>query len=236
MADNPENPFSPDGADISKYRDVSRYARGGNSASTISGPERYSRENTFPEEDLSPDAGFDKTPISLDDAKTQAQQYSRSSSEQYSHSVINKKRHKNRRKIALSTTIALVAIAIIAIAAYIVIPIKITINGKEETLSVGKTVQDAIDKSGIIVNPGNFVAVDYSIITKGKGQTQYIEVNGKEISDLKTRLHNGYELTYKDGKDIMEEYTSDDTDIDATATITGTGSIHKFSGTGEPGI
>ena len=48
-------------------------------------------------------------------------------------------------------------------------------------------------------------------------------------------MHDGDELTYTDGKDLMEDYTSDDSDVAAKAQIVGAGAVHKFEGTGDPG-
>ena len=84
------------------------------------------------------------------------------------------------------------------------------------------------------MKPGNFIAVDYSVINAGEGNEYYAEINGQEVTN-KDKMHDGDQLTYKDGKDIMEEFTSEDSDVSATAKITGTGAIHKFEGSGEPG-
>ena len=72
------------------------------------------------------------------------------------------------------------------------------------------------------------------MINPGEGYEYYAEVDGQEVSN-KSTLKDGDCLTYTDGKDKMEDYTSEDSDVAAKAKIVGTGAVHKFEGSGEPG-
>lgn len=98
-----------------------------------------------------------------------------------------------------------------------------------------KTLNQAAEQNGLKVKPGNFVAVDYSILQENAGYEFYAEVNGHEILSKSYLLHDGDEVKYEDGHDLMEEYTSKDSNIVAQSKIKGNGAIHKFNGSGEPG-
>lgn len=108
------------------------------------------------------------------------------------------------------------------------------VNGQQYTLTYDKSVGEAAKQANVQVKPGNFVAVDYSVITPGEGYEYYAEIDGQEVNN-KYEMKDGDVLSYTDGKDMMEDYTSDDSDIAAKAKIVGVGAVHKFEGSGEPG-
>lgn len=161
-------------------------------------------------------------------------QYSRGSKAKYSYKHVKKDHRARRRKNIITTAVVIVILLVGGIGAWKFWPIQVEVNGQQYTLTYDKSVGEAAKQADVKVKSGNFIAVDYSVLNPGEGKEYYAEINGKEVTN-KDQLHNGDALTYTDGKDIMEEYTSEDSDISATAKITGTGAIHKFEGTGEPG-
>lgn len=164
-----------------------------------------------------------------------ASQYSRNIDGRYSHQHIKKDNRKNKIGLIWKTLILIVLLGVIGFVVYTVFPINVKINGKETTLTFDKSMEAAIENMNIKVKPGNFVAVDFSVITPGQGEEYYAEVNGQRVNKS-VKLSNGDDVTYTDGKDIMEDYDSVDEKISAKSEIKGVGAIHKFEGTGEPGV
>ena len=212
-----------------KYRDTSRYRNSGSPRNNINlGSNPQPSHNT----------GFSSGNhlIDQDNLDYKTTQYSRTSEQKYSHKHIKKTQRAKKRRNTIRTAVIVCILAVIGIAVWKFWPIKVTINGQEQTLSYDKSLAQVVKQSGITVNPGDFVAVDFSIITKGEGNEYYAEVNGQEVENMAYKLHNNDEIKYENGKDVMEEYNSNDSKVVAKSTMKGYGSIHKFSGTGEPGV
>ena len=201
--------------DANKYRDLSRYrnqTQGKNDIPLSSNKEFASKSNL--------------------DYKTA--QYSRNSEAKYSYKHVKKDHRARRRKNTIRTAAIVVVLLVVGIGVWKFWPIQVEVNGKEYTLTYDKSVGEAAAQADVKVKPGNFIAVDYSVINAGEGYEYYAEIDGKEVTK-KTQMHDGDSLNFTDGKDMMEDYTSDDSEISATAKIVGTGAVHKFEGTGEPG-
>lgn len=223
--------------DANKYRDLSRYRRDYSSdrKDVFSGSKRNT-QNSFTRSSnrtYSSQHGRKSEEIASSHSKN-SQIYSREAGAKYSHSHIKKSNRVKRRKNFVITSLVVLVFGIIGIGAWKFWPINVSINGQEVTLNFDKTVEAAVEASNIKVSPGNFVAVDFSLLKKGEGNEYYAEVDGKEVNKNYT-LHSNDEITYTNGKDIMEDYTSEDSDIKAKSKIIGNGSIHKFEGSGEPG-
>ena len=161
-------------------------------------------------------------------------QYSRDSGTKYAHKHVKRNDRARRRRNIIRTAAIIVVLAVVGIGVWKFWPIHVQVNGQEYTLTYDKSVGEAAKQANVKVKPGNFIAVDYSIITPDEGKEYYAEINGEEVNN-KHEMHDGDELTYTDGKDLMEDYTSDDSDVAAKAQIVGAGAVHKFEGTGEPG-
>lgn len=200
--------------DADKYRNLSRYRN------------QDTARNNIP-------LGNNKT-VAHNNLNYQTAQYSRATQEKYTYKHVKKNKRSKRRKNIVRTIIIIVVFALLGLGAWKFWPIQVKANGEEITLSYDKSVNEAQKAINAKVKPGNFIAVDYSILEKDEGYPYYAEVNGEEV-DENYQLKAGDELTYTDGKDRMEDYTSDDSDIAATSKIIGVGAIHKFEGTGEPG-
>ena len=114
-------------------------------------------------------------------------------------------------------------------------PINITVNGTQYELRGAKNVQNAIKASGLPINPGDFISLNGNVLEKSKGDPFNATVNGEETADPNYGLHDGDVLNVTDGKDIVEEYDSEEASTPFGAIITGVGAVHKFA-TGVEGV
>lgn len=216
--------------ETSQYRDYSRYSR-------ASATNNYSRTTSSRANDVNlGQNNYGNRNDNLSGLDVEASQYSRTGTNHYSHRKNMQKRRNARRKNFFVCVIILIVLGIVGVGVYKFFPIKVNFNNKECQLTYGKSLSDAVENSGTKVNPGNYIAVDDSVIKAGEGNEFYCEVNGTAVTDKQFRLHDGDTVSYQNGKDIMEDYTSVDSDIKPTSEITGTGSIHKFNGDGSNGV
>lgn len=227
--------------DADKYRDFSRYRNDNKAKSEINlGSNHYSRtSNSLISDDnhyQDSVSNNHKGNISKDNLSYKTAQYSRGSHDKYSHKHIAKKQRARKRKNVIRGIAAALILVVIGIAAYKLWPIKVNINNQEVTLTYDKSLGEAIAQSKIDVKPGNYVAVDFSVLKASEGFEYYAEVNDNEVDNQNFKLHDGDKIKYENGKDKMEDFTSNDSKIMAKSKIEGVGSIHRFYGDGEPGI
>lgn len=110
-------------------------------------------------------------------------------------------------------------------------PIEATVNGETVTLQGDeRSIEGLLDHNIVSVTPGNYVAVDNSVIREGEGTRCSALINEKEISDLSTHINEGDQVVVSNGTDVMEAYTdSAPTVIPADYTKVGQwGAIHVF--------
>lgn len=147
--------------------------------------------------------------------------------------------HSRRRKKTWPRIIAAVAILFaIGFGGYFVVeqvayagPIEATINGETMTLQGDeRSIEGLLDNNIVSVTPGNYVAVDNSVMREGDGTRCSALINEKEISDLSTHINQGDQVVVSNGTDVMEAYTdSEPTIIPADyAKIGQWGAIHVF--------
>ena len=210
--------------DYSRYSKNSRYTHSSNRVS-----ESFSRNN------IDRPYRSNKKTLYNSNSNLDKQNPSKISSSRYSHKKISNNNRDRRKKSILCTLILTFVLIGAGFLAYRFWPIHVKINGKEYQLVQDKSLKYLIETSNISVNPGNLVAVDYSLLKKGEGDKYFVSVNGNEEKNLDYFLHNGDDVKYENGHDIMEEYKSIDSDIKASAKAVGTGSIHEIEGSGEAG-
>lgn len=152
-----------------------------------------------------------------------------------------------KRKMSGSTRIKIiagvVAIAVVAVGIFGFItwdankPVNVTINGQQQTISgQQRTIEGLLDTNTVSVTPGNFVAVDGSVIRQGEGTRANATVNGETKDDLSIRLNEGDDISLSNGTDITEDYTQSEPQIlQPTLEIKGTGAVHLYTQKGEPG-
>ena len=116
------------------------------------------------------------------------------------------KKQSNAPKIV----IIVVLLAIIAALVWFFIipkPFEVTVNGKEVTMNPGSTVATLVEEGYAKPTPGNFVAVDGSIISAGEGEPFSATING-DAAPGDTKLGKDMVVEIGNGGDITEEYTS----------------------------
>lgn len=115
--------------------------------------------------------------------------------------------------------------------------VAVTINGEQQTISgQQRSVEGLLDTNTVSVTPGNYVAVDGSVIRQGDGTRVTATINGEEEDDLSTHLNEGDDISVANGTDIMEDYTESDSQLlQPSYELRGTGAVHLYTQQGEPG-
>jgi peptidoglycan/xylan/chitin deacetylase (PgdA/CDA1 family) len=87
-------------------------------------------------------------------------------------------------------------------------PITATVNGESMTLEGDeRSINGLLDNNIVSVSPGNYVAVDNSVMRAGEGTRASAVINEQEVTDLGTHINEGDEVVVSDGTDVMEAYT-----------------------------
>lgn len=147
--------------------------------------------------------------------------------------------HTRRRKKSWPRIVAAVAIVLaVGFGGYFGInhllyagPITATVNGETMTLEGDeRSVEGLLDHNIVSVTPGNYIAVDNSVMREGEGTRATALINETEISDLKTHINEGDQVVVSNGTDVMEAYTdSEPTVIPAGYSKVGAwGALHVF--------
>lgn len=148
-------------------------------------------------------------------------------------SKIRKEKQRRKRKIAIGI------LGVIAIAALIVIFFPwdrtITMNGREITVKAHTTLHEAAEGNGVYAKPGNFLAIDGSVIEEGKGAPYTFTVNGNIETDPDYEVKQNDVIEVGDGNDITEEFTEETITTSAPVAFEGVGAVHKFENNGEEG-
>ena len=116
------------------------------------------------------------------------------------------------------------------------LPASITLNGANLEVGGHKTLEDALRASGIKPKPGDFVAVDGSVIEAGKGEPFHATVNGEVATDMDTKLNNGDVVELGDGSAIEEPSETAEESIPYSIEEEGRGPIHVLEGQGADGL
>lgn len=116
----------------------------------------------------------------------------------------------------------------------------ITLNGSDASVHIGATITQVIEDEGFedSCRPGNLLAVDDSVITRGGGERYSVTLDGEEVdpdSYDTVKLEGGEELEIHDGADVYEEHKVEATTIEPTITVEGNGAIGYVSTWGIPG-
>ena len=109
--------------------------------------------------------------------------------------------------------------------------INVTVNGSALTIHGAKTMQTAINESGLPINPGDLISLRGTVLKRSAGAPFFATVNGTETSDPNQELHDGDVIVLSDGKDTVEDFDAVDEELPFSATMNGSGAICTF----EPG-
>lgn len=124
--------------------------------------------------------------------------------------------HSRRRKKTWPRLVAAVAIvAAIGFGGYFAFeqiayagPIQATVNGETMTLEgEQRSIEGLLNTNTVSVTPGNYVAVDNSVMREGEGTRCSALINEQEVTDLKTHINEGDQVVVSNGTDVMESYT-----------------------------
>lgn len=140
--------------------------------------------------------------------------------------------------IAGAVAVAVVAIGIFAFTTWDANKaVSVTINGQQQTIEgQQRTIEGLLDTNTVSVTPGNYVAVDGSVMREGEGTRATATINGQGTEDFSTRLNEGDNISLTNGSDITEEYTEGEPQaLQPTLEVQGTGAVHLYTQKGEPG-
>ena len=149
------------------------------------------------------------------------------------------RRQRNNRLPYVLIAIGVAAVVFVAsIVLYINRSVPITLNGEPANVRIHSTIDQVVSSQGLEPEPGDLLAVDDSVLEKGKGEPFEAELNGEALSgDAKhtTQLTGGEELSISDGGDTYEEHQVQATEIQPTLTVEGTGAVQYVEQWGVPG-
>lgn len=118
--------------------------------------------------------------------------------------------------------------------------VDIQLNGQElavrNTRDLDAAYAAAVEQQQLKVVPGDFIAVDGSVITQGGGTPYTALVNGTIVKDGTWKLSKGDDIVMNDGTDIMEEFTAEESAIPYKVTQAGVGPLHKNDVKGADGV
>lgn len=140
--------------------------------------------------------------------------------------------------IAGAVAVAVVAIGIFAFTTWDANKaVSVTINGQQQTIEgQQRTIEGLLDTNTVSVTPGNYVAVDGSVMREGEGTRATATINGQGTEDFSTRLNEGDDISLTNGSDITEEFTEGEPQtLQPTLEVQGTGAVHLYTQKGEPG-
>ncbi len=158
-----------------------------------------------------------------------------------SRRITNTARQTRFTRTGLIAALVVVVVAVIGVFAFqnyeATKAIAVTLNGETVTVEGDQRSPEGILDAGLAtVTPGNYIAVDNSVIRKGEGTRATVTLNGEKTDDLSTHLEEGDEVTLEDGTDVMESFTEGETEVLPYSTkITGTGAIHLYINEGKNG-
>lgn len=140
--------------------------------------------------------------------------------------------------IAIVATIAVVAVGVFAFQTWQnTKEVQVTINGEQKTIAGDqRSLEGLLNTNPVSVKPGNYIAVDGSVMREGEGTRATANVNGSDTTDLSLHLNEGDTISLTDGTDITEQYTdSDPQTLPATLELKGSGAVHMYTQKSEPG-
>ncbi|MEG0072292.1 MAG: polysaccharide deacetylase family protein [Raoultibacter sp.] len=157
---------------------------------------------------------------------------------------LDRNRYRNRKPqkkrfsfVKLLATLAVAALCAFGLWGFVQAqPINVTVNGVEQQLGGAKNLSAVLEEGFAKPLPGNFIAVDGSLIEEGKGQPFSATINKEASMDANTHLANGDSIEITDGADITEEATTADKTIPIEVVEQGTGAIHRVTQPGQEGV
>ena len=116
---------------------------------------------------------------------------------------------RRKKKSPLPVVLAVVVVALAGVGVYLFLNppfFKVSVNGAEQSVSAGTTVQSCIDEGLAAPSAGNLIAVDGSVAQEGGGSAFTATVNG-QAAEGSTVLKSGDQVQIDNGADVEEGYT-----------------------------
>lgn len=136
----------------------------------------------------------------------------------------------------LAVMFAAFAVALIGVVMFVQsLPLNVTLNGRETSISGSKTLASVLDISNPAPNPGNLVAVDGSVLEPGKGKPFRAFINGAPVDELAHKIHAGDMIELGDGDHVEEAADTTSESIPWVVEGAGSGAIHLLEGVGKNG-
>ena len=120
--------------------------------------------------------------------------------------------------------IGIVIILILVLGTYIGMgsrKVDITVNGKQMEVAARTTYEKLHEDGFITDDPGDFVAVDGSVLETGQGQPVTVLDGGEVVEKLTKRVHDGSVITQDRGANIEEESTTSEGPEEASVIVDG---------------
>lgn len=142
-----------------------------------------------------------------------------------------KRRRSPLAKIGCAVA-ALLVVLVVALTVYYALTtpasFNITLNGETKTVERFDSVDSLMKDGSITSRPGDYLAVDGSVIEAGGGEKSRIIVNDKNARATFWPLHQGDAVVVEDGADVTEDYTSEEITSNPEGVETGWGAIHAY--------
>lgn len=112
--------------------------------------------------------------------------------------------------------------------------ISITVDGTERELGGAQDIETLL-ASGVSTTPGDFLAIDGSVLQQGGGYPATVEVDGVVQTDYATKLQEGAQITLSRGGDIVEQSRQEERERAIVGEFRGNGPVHVASQEGRAG-
>jgi peptidoglycan/xylan/chitin deacetylase (PgdA/CDA1 family) len=143
----------------------------------------------------------------------------------------------SRRGFIVAGAVAATAVAGYAVFSFVgSLPFQISIDGVSQTVSVGTTYQDLIDSGLLVVETGDFLAVDGSILVVSGGNPPIIYEADKPVIDTSKAIPHDASITSVNGDDVTEETVTTAISEPYTTVIEGKGAISTLTQQGADGM
>lgn len=114
-------------------------------------------------------------------------------------------------------------------------PATVTVNGRTIESNVRTTLIDLVDQGAADVTPGNFLAIDGSLLGAEAGYPFTATVNGESEPNLQRGIRDGDIIEITDGGDLTEDFYEEKVPVYPPVSMEGVGAVHRYEGDGTIG-
>lgn len=114
-------------------------------------------------------------------------------------------------------------------------PCTVTVNGRSIDTNVHTTLEGLVEQGAADPAPGDFLAIDGSLLGENAGWPFTATVNGVAEPNLQRAVVEGDVIEITDGADRTEDFTEEASTVYPPVAIDGVGAVHRFAKTGVTG-